>query len=397
MAWKNEKFPKGVLRELSLESKEDPYTQIFPFGEWKHPIWGVEVLDRAKAEHFKENFDNKVMGHDITFDYEHKMSTAHGTKAAGKLEELEVRDDGLYGLVKWTPQAQKEIEDQEWLYFSPTYSDKLEVGENTFEDVLVGGGLTNSPVIFGIAPVNCSAIAAIGPQTDSTVVDEYADWEHSEPGTGAPPQPGKTGDNEPAPFYDNPEGDPEDKVDEKALRAMLKIGDDVDINTHLESLMADATAFKDATSAVDMSNISPELKARIEKLETDNRDSAAKAFSAEAISAGVPPVMKEALESAHKKLSLVGGTASLQEVVEALPKVKYDEKGSTGAGGGTGGDNVDVPSSTDEARKKFGAIQTELAAGEECKGDMRKAFSLAAQRHPDLFAKTQEHKVPELA
>ena len=382
----NSNIPKGFVVECSELNPTDDWVQLIKYGEWPHPEHGNEVLTEERGRRFKENFDNNTVGRKISINYEHGRSFAHGTKAAATIEEVELREDGVYGRVDWTPTALSEIENGEWLYLSPEYYDEFDRDGDSIADVIWGAALTNTPVIYGIAPINCSTIY---PDLEEDAKAEYADWEHSEPGTGTPPEPGKSGDNEPAPFYDPPstydQPDPEDnQVNEAELRALLGIGEDVDLNEHLTTLKADAGAYKEATSATAMSNIPKELQERLDRLENESRENAAKAFSAEYIAKGIPPVMREEIEAAHKELSTVGATASLSAVLDKMPKIKYNsEDGTSQVDPATG----ETPTG-DDARKQFAAIQNKIAAEE--KVDTRKAFSLAAQRNPELFQNAQE-------
>lgn len=138
------------------------WVQLYPYGSWDHPVYSKTVIDRSVAEKLKESFDNKIYNDKLFTNYEHGLSKAHGTKASGEYKALEVRDDGLWGLVQFTDTARKEIDDGEWNYWSTEHYDLWENPQTNqrFNYVLSGGALTNSPYVGGMAPLNFSEVAA---------------------------------------------------------------------------------------------------------------------------------------------------------------------------------------------------------------------------------------------
>lgn len=157
----------SMLRPLKFsESEVDnkklrKWIQAFPYGSWDHPIYGMTHFHKHNAETMKMNFSEKVHGKDIlNTDYEHGLDVSKGTKASGTILDMEVREDGMYWFVEFTPQATKEIEDGEWSYFSPEYYEAWDnpmTGE-VHADVATGGALTIKPWVKGMMPINLSEV-----------------------------------------------------------------------------------------------------------------------------------------------------------------------------------------------------------------------------------------------
>ena len=67
-------------------------------------------------------------GTELMIDYDHQafLSAVKGVggtaKAAGWIKELEVREDGIWGLIEWTTLAARAIKRGEYRYLSPSYS-----------------------------------------------------------------------------------------------------------------------------------------------------------------------------------------------------------------------------------------------------------------------------------
>lgn len=152
-------FSEGVWIEGNRK-----WIKVVPYDSWDHPMFGETVVTRENALEMKTNFDRGVLGVNAHTDYEHGLDPTKGKKASGKYLELDVRDDGLWGLVEFTPEAVKEIDDGEWNYFSPMFNnDKYPFEHPHTKDkipwVVRGGGVTNQPWIKGMPPLNFSELA----------------------------------------------------------------------------------------------------------------------------------------------------------------------------------------------------------------------------------------------
>ena len=121
--------------------------QVLRVGKFKHPQYGeFEITTQTLAE-MKANFDNKVRGIDMAWDYFHDSDK----DAAAWVNALELREDGreLWATVSWTPTAEKKLMERELRYFSPDFAFQWQDPESgqVHSNVLFGGGLTNRPFV----------------------------------------------------------------------------------------------------------------------------------------------------------------------------------------------------------------------------------------------------------
>ncbi len=141
-----------------VEDTEDAnvkWVQAWRYSTWEHPQYGTVEITPAVVEQMKGHLENNTFGQDILANYDHGTDPSKGNKAAGKVLDIEAREDGGWYKVEFTPTALKEIEDGEWRYISPEYGDWMnaETGE-TFENVPVGLAICNRPFFKNMAPLN---------------------------------------------------------------------------------------------------------------------------------------------------------------------------------------------------------------------------------------------------
>ena len=116
-------------------------------GVYSHPKYGKIVLDKARAERFVKNFDDRVYQQDvpITLDAEHD---GKWSGAMGYYEELRVNEDGsVDAKVKWTERGRTLVEGEQFRYFSPEWHElwRDPATLQVHQDVLVGGAITTRP------------------------------------------------------------------------------------------------------------------------------------------------------------------------------------------------------------------------------------------------------------
>lgn len=111
-----------------------------------HHSYGKVQITKEHLKKFKENFDNKVYGVDVSIDFDHETR-----EAAGWVKEVFLSDDEdtLLGLVKWTPKGALSLSEREFRYFSPEFSLNWTHPHNgiNYGPVLMGGGLVNRPFL----------------------------------------------------------------------------------------------------------------------------------------------------------------------------------------------------------------------------------------------------------
>lgn len=119
-------------------------------GNFIHQIYGNLEINKELMDKIKENFDNKVIGRDISFDFNHKRQ-----EATAWLEALEVEDaeDGtdfnkLVGYVSFTDIGREAVTSKRYQYFSSEFSENwVDPEGKEHGPTLLGGALTNRPFI----------------------------------------------------------------------------------------------------------------------------------------------------------------------------------------------------------------------------------------------------------
>jgi phage I-like protein len=126
--------------------------------EWVRilPLGTVELVDRREpleVDAASLNMVAKAFRHrgvDVVVDYEHQSLQGGRAPAAGWIKEIQAREDGLWGRVEWTDQAQEYLRRREYRYFSPVL--KLDP-ETRRPQALMQVALTNVPAIKGLDPL----------------------------------------------------------------------------------------------------------------------------------------------------------------------------------------------------------------------------------------------------
>lgn len=129
------------------DNKVPNEVQVLRVGSFKHPQYGAfEITSQILAE-MKANFDLRVRGIDISFDFYHDSNE----DASAWVKELILKENNseLWALVDWTPKAQQKLAERELRYFSPDFGFQWTDPETgtKFNNVLFGGGLTNRPFV----------------------------------------------------------------------------------------------------------------------------------------------------------------------------------------------------------------------------------------------------------
>jgi phage I-like protein len=155
---------KSLSHLIDLKGKEfstkDGVSEIelLHAGEWQHPSYGTIRITDDDVDKFVQSFNNRVRKVDIAVDQEHMPEKG----AAGWFKEVKkvFEDDKtkLKASVKWTKLGKELISNGIFKYFSPEFDFDYEDMETheMFENVLLGGALTNRPYFKSLAPVALS-------------------------------------------------------------------------------------------------------------------------------------------------------------------------------------------------------------------------------------------------
>jgi phage I-like protein len=392
------------------ELSEGVWIHASPKGEFKHPVYGEVAIDDERIARFVRNFENNVFGQDVPIYYEHfGMDQAKGMKAAGWINEMEQRDDGMWWKVKFSEQATAEIKAGEWRYFSPEWYNEWTDPETqvTHKDVAVGGALVNQPFYKNMVPLNFSELAA-------EVANEVADWEHSEPGSGPTPREDDPDDTNaqgvrgPSPDVEpDPDAyDVEDSMEEflKKLGELLKLEGEPTEDTVLAAFaeyVNEAQPIRDAIATANeqqtFSERFPAEFARMQALEESDRANKAQAFSDKYATARVVKTSGEgddvvttptpygfsglAIEKI-KDLHLAFSTNTLTEkhisdVFDAMLNngmVDYSEHGSSRV--------TEMPATPEDAKMAFAEKVREVVREDQV--DQAAAVRIAGEKYPEL-------------
>jgi len=132
--------------------------EVLQSGEWEHPQYGIIRITEDDIDKFVQSFDDGVRKVDIAIDQEHMPEKG----AAGWYKSLrKVVEDGktkLKASVEWTALGKQLLNDGVFKYFSPEFDFDYEDMETheAFDNVLIGGALTNRPYFKSLAPVMLS-------------------------------------------------------------------------------------------------------------------------------------------------------------------------------------------------------------------------------------------------
>lgn len=151
------KASESFYYAISLSEEKNNKIEIMRTGKWKHNIYGLFEITNNTIDNIITNFKNKVRGIDISFDLEHG-ETANKGEAVCWVKNLVKQGNSLLAEVEWTKFGKEKIKEKSFKYFSPefkfVYTDS-ETGK-TYNNVLLGGGLTNRPFIKNMSPIMLS-------------------------------------------------------------------------------------------------------------------------------------------------------------------------------------------------------------------------------------------------
>ena len=139
----------------------DNWIHIAPIGEHPHPTGLLQVIDKDACESMYKNFNAKKTADGnfpgVLVDYDHKsLNPDDTTEAAGWLDKLQVRSDGLWAHSRWSDGGQKSVQGGNFRLVSPVWqrSDCEDLGNNRVRPtVLDSVALTNQPNLKGLTPL----------------------------------------------------------------------------------------------------------------------------------------------------------------------------------------------------------------------------------------------------
>jgi uncharacterized protein DUF6582/Mu-like prophage I protein len=244
-------------------------------------------------------------------------------------------------------------------------------------------------------------------EVDVEVVDESKEMEHSEPGSGSPPEPrtDEDGSDDKAiregwrrdqpPIVKELEND----MDlEAKLREMLGLGEDADIIKAVGDMKGEVEPLRDAAKAMAekkaFAEAYPDEFKQLQHLQKVNRENEAKAFAERFTKfpesqKGFSTVVQDKLVEVHKAFSEgTATTADLSELMETIGSdkgiVDFSETGSSR----TNDNKIDG-----HPAKAFAEKVVEIQEADKL--DYRDAVAEAAKRHPEMFEAYRKSPVVE--
>jgi len=113
----------------------------------------IQVLDREAIDRMAASFRGEVL-----VDFEHfSHDIDKETKAAGWIQNVQAREDGLYAQIRWSKSGKSALEGGDYRYISPEFPvEHLEhLGGNRYRATVINGaGLTNRPGLSKIKPLS---------------------------------------------------------------------------------------------------------------------------------------------------------------------------------------------------------------------------------------------------
>ncbi|PTQ91266.1 phage protease [Agitococcus lubricus] len=165
------------------------WLRVLPMGEFKgvdgRPVgmtWGKGTPVECKSWLLTQEQGQKLVAvlkarqDDLVIDYEHQTLKAaengQPAPAAGWMKDFELREDGLYALCEFTPNAQAMIDNKEYRYISPVFPFHHKTGLVT---ALLNVALTNAPALDGLTDVMAKAALSLfssTPKNEDSAMDE---------------------------------------------------------------------------------------------------------------------------------------------------------------------------------------------------------------------------------
>src|SRR5215831_1373863 len=175
-----------AIETISTQPGDAPnevWVEALPARVYPTPQYGEVAISVEKLQRMIHNFKENVRGQEIATDFDHGLDRAKGNKASGWFRDFAIRPSSsdpnvsaLWSKVELTEEAQREISDSQWKYFSLEWDDAWDSTHDgqTYNDVIMGGGFTNRPIAKHTLPVNFSE--SMWQELDDDTKREFAVW-----------------------------------------------------------------------------------------------------------------------------------------------------------------------------------------------------------------------------
>ena len=166
--------PLILNRDFKLA--DDGFIHLIPLGEFPHPSGIVQVIDETSARAIVNRFNADRQGANfpgILIDYDHFSDDPDKrSEAAGWVEEVQLRNTGVWGKPRWTAPGRKAVEDGTYRLVSPVFSAREAETVANAKKLrplrLLKVALTNDPNLKGMVPLsNRSGVPAADTQNQN--------------------------------------------------------------------------------------------------------------------------------------------------------------------------------------------------------------------------------------
>jgi hypothetical protein len=154
----------NLILNRDFKMPSDGWYQFAPLGEFPHGGADVvQVVDaeactamvaRFKADAAVENFAG------LLIDFDHfSMDGSQRSEAAGWVTDLENRDTGLWGQIRWSDIGEEAVKGGRYRFLSPVWarSDCVDLASGRVRPVrMINAAVTNDPNLKGILPLSNS-------------------------------------------------------------------------------------------------------------------------------------------------------------------------------------------------------------------------------------------------
>lgn len=142
--------------DAEFELPADRWYQIAPIGEFPHAASGlVQVIDTASVQAMANALKP---GEELLIDFDHEShDSAKRTTAAGWIQNLQARADGLYAQIRLTKSGAEAIKGGDYRFISPVWmaNDCEQLDKKRIRPLrLNDAGITNTPNLRGLSPLS---------------------------------------------------------------------------------------------------------------------------------------------------------------------------------------------------------------------------------------------------
>ena len=157
-----------ILNRETFEMPSDGWYQLAPMGRFPHDGAGVvQLIDGDACRSMASAFGIEVQNSNfagLLIDFDHfSLDGKQKSEAAGWIVELQARDDGLWGKVRWSDIGEDSVRGGRYRFISPVWNrsdcDVVGVDDVSGREILrpvrlLNAAVTNDPNIKGMRPLS---------------------------------------------------------------------------------------------------------------------------------------------------------------------------------------------------------------------------------------------------